>query len=48
MKLKLGFPFKEVYQCDLLENNVGEVAHAENTSSFAVKPYEIVTLKFVL
>jgi alpha-mannosidase len=46
--LKLGFPFKKVYKCDLMEKDICEVASDGNTVKLPVNPYEIVTLKFVL
>ena len=47
-KLGLGFAYKEVYKCDLLENRISEQTIASDNVELSIKPYEIVTLKFVL
>jgi alpha-mannosidase len=47
-KLGLGFAYKEVYKCDLLENRISEQTIAGDNVELSIKPYEIVTLKFVL
>ena len=43
--LTFGFPATEVFVCDLMETEQGTLAVADNTVSFDVKPFEIVTLK---
>ena len=47
-KLQLGFAYKEAYVCDLLENALFELAEKKDGVELNVKPYQIVTLKFVL
>ena len=47
-KLRLGFTYQEGYKCDLLENRISEQAFASDSVELSIKPYEIVTLKFVL
>ncbi len=42
-----GFEFKEVYICDLLENNKIKLNHKDGVVELNIKNYEIVTLKFV-
>lgn len=43
-----GFDFKEVYLCDMLENNIEKIESSDNEIKLNVKNFEIVTLKFVL
>ena len=43
--LTFGFPAAEAFVCDLMETEQGTLAVADNTVSFEVKPFEIVTLK---
>ena len=47
-KLQLGFAYKEGYKCDLLENRISEQTLASDNVELSIKPYEIITLKFVL
>ena len=47
-KLQLGFAYKEGYKCDLLENRISEQKLAGDNVELSIKPYEIITLKFVL
>ena len=47
-KLGLGFAYKEAYKCDLLENRISEQTVVGDNVELSIKPYEIVTLKFVL
>lgn len=43
-----GFDFKEVYVCDMLENNEYKLDYNDRSVKIPVKNYDIVTLKFVL
>lgn len=45
--IKVGFDFKEVYECDLMENNIQKLELNENTVNVDMKNFEIKTLKFV-
>ena len=47
-KLWLGFAYKEAYKCDLLENCISEQTIVGDNVELSIKPYEIITLKFVL
>jgi alpha-mannosidase len=47
-KLGLGFAYKEAYKCDLLENRISEQTVVGDNVELFIKPYEIVTLQFVL
>ncbi len=38
-------PFDKVYECDLMEDNIAEIKHTNNTFSFDIKPFEIKTFK---
>lgn len=42
-----GFSFREVYLCDLLENNLEQLSLENGAVKVPVKNFEIVTLKFV-
>lgn len=42
-----GFDFKEVYICDMLENNETKLENDGRNVTLDIKNYEIVTLKFV-
>lgn len=42
-----GFDFKEVYKCDLLENNETKLEPDNKNVTFDIRNFEIVTLKFV-
>ncbi len=48
VNLKLGFQYKEAYVCDLMENCISKLNCFDKNVELTVKPYEIVTLKFVL
>ncbi len=41
-----GFDFKEVYICDMLENNITKIEHSGRKVELKIKNYEVVTLKF--
>ena len=43
-----GFDFKEVYLCDLMEENCKKIEHNGRDIPLKVKNFEIVTLKFVI
>jgi alpha-mannosidase len=45
--LHTAFPLKGVYRCNLLEDERSEIQHQSNRVSFAIKPYEIVTLRLI-
>ena len=45
-EITVGFDFKKVYLCNLLENNIKELCHDGRKLSVSVKNFEIVTLKF--
>ena len=47
-KIKTGFAFKKAYVCDLEENILRELSAQSNEVELPIKPYEIITLKFVL
>jgi len=42
-----GFDFKEVYLCDLMENNLEKLENDGRKVTFKVKNFEIITLKYV-
>jgi alpha-mannosidase len=46
--LQVGIPFKNVYECDLLERNVREIKSKDGAISLQIKPFEILTLKLTL
>ena len=37
-----------IQECDLMENEIGEVAYSGNAAEFSIKPYEIKTFKVTL
>ncbi len=43
-----GFDFKEVYLCDMLENNIQKLPSSDNKVELNIKNFEIITLKFVI
>ena len=43
--LTFGFPVQKAFVCDLMENEDGALNVTDNTVSFEIKPFEIVTLK---
>ena len=46
--ITVGFNFKKVFLCDMLENNQKELTFSENTVSVPFKNFEINTLKFII
>jgi len=42
-----GFDFKEVYVCDLMENNIEKLSHNGRDVDIRLKNFEIVTLKYI-
>ena len=42
-----GFAFREVYLCDLMENQIAQLSAENGAVKVPVKNYEIVTVKFV-
>ncbi len=44
--ITVGFDFKKVYLCDMLENNLKELDFNKNTVTVPFKNFEIITLKF--
>ena len=47
VEIELGFDFKEIYLCDLMENNIEKLSHDGNKVKINVSNFEIVTLKAV-
>jgi len=47
VNITVGFDFKEVYLCDLMENNIQKLSFTNNSITHHIKNYEIVTLKFI-
>ncbi len=45
--VSIDLPFRKVYECDLMEDNTGEVASHDGGFSFEIKPFEIRTFKLV-
>ena len=45
--IKVNFPYKEVWVCDMLENNLEKLEAADGTVKVPVSNFEIVTLKFI-
>lgn len=45
--IKVNFPYKEVWVCDMLENNLEKLDTTDNTVKVPVSNFEIVTLKFI-
>jgi len=43
----VNLPFKKVWECDLMERNIGEVSAKEGAFTLDVKPFEIKTFKLV-
>ena len=43
-----GFDFKEVYVCDMLENNIEKLPHDGRKVKVNLKNFEIITLKFIM
>ncbi len=43
-----GFEFKEVYLCDMLENNIKKLPSSCNKVEINIKNFEIITLRFVI
>ena len=46
--LEVNFPFKEVWICDMLENNIEKISADGQNIKVPVGNFEIVTLKFIL
>lgn len=46
--IKVNFPYREVYICDMLENNLKQLESDGDTIKVPVGNFEIVTLKFVI
>lgn len=46
-ELEIGFDFKEIYLCDLMENNIKKLDHDGNKVTIPVSNYEIITVKAV-
>lgn len=46
-KITVGFDFKEVYLCNLLEENIEKLNHNGRSVTLPVKNFEIITLKFI-
>ena len=46
--LNTGFKFKKCMLCDMMENELEELAQAGTSVTVPVKNFEIVTLKFIL
>ena len=46
-EIKVNFDFKEVWICDMLENNIEKLEPCDNTVKVPVSNFEIVTLKFI-
>ena len=47
VRLTTGFDFSEAYICDLTEKETGRPERADGGVTFEIRPFEIVTLKFV-
>lgn len=47
-QISVGFDFKEVYLCDMLENNLEKIESENNAVKIKVKNFEIITLKFII
>jgi alpha-mannosidase len=45
--LKLGFDAEKMYECNLLEEPLREVAIEDRTASFSLRPYEIKTFRIL-
>lgn len=45
--INAGLPFKHVYECDLMEDNLAEVPSRAGAFSFDIKPFAIRTFKLV-
>jgi len=45
VNVKVAIPFGKVYECDLMERNLGPVASKNGEFSFEIKPFEIKTFK---
>ncbi|MFQ3549177.1 MAG: alpha-mannosidase [Armatimonadota bacterium] len=45
--IKTAMPFKKVYECDLMEDNISEIKSKNGEFSFEIMPFEIKTFKLV-
>ena len=45
--INFGFPVKEVYLCDMLENNIQKLNVVDNSVAIDFKPFEINTIKVI-
>ena len=45
--IKVNFPYKEVWVCDMLENNLEKVESDGEQIKIPVRNFEIITLKFI-
>ena len=44
VSIKFGYPVKQVYECNMLEEKQESLAIQDNQITFTIKPYEIKTL----
>ena len=47
-QITAGFDFKEVYECDMLENNISKLESHGRNVNVTLKNFEIKTLKFII
>ncbi|MDP4133402.1 MAG: alpha-mannosidase [Bacillota bacterium] len=47
VNVKFGFDVKEIYECDLMENNIKKLPVKNNSVTLSVSNFEIVTLKVI-
>lgn len=47
VSVKVGIPFKRVYECDLMEDNIASVSSRDGSFEFEIRPFEIRTFKVV-
>ncbi len=45
--LTLNIPFSKVYECNLMEENEGEIAFSGNEIKFNIKPFEVKTFRLI-
>jgi alpha-mannosidase len=45
--LRTGFPLVSAWRANLLEENETELPHHNNSVTFSIKPYQIVTLRLL-
>jgi alpha-mannosidase len=45
VKIKTVLPFSQVTECNLMEENEGEIAAADGEFTFNIRPFEVKTFR---